>query len=222
MRITGRKKEILVTAGGKNVAPAVLEDRVRAHPLVSQCLVVGDGRPFIAALVTLDPDAARAVGRGARQDRLGRATWSTTPTCAPRSRPRVDEANRSVSQAESIRRFASCPATGPRRRASSPRASSSSGTVVMQRVPPRGRRPLRLTLARPDRRRPNGQSESGSSGLFRPFPRRGWSGCTTLYFGPDSAHLGDRPIAPAEVVVDASRSHLSTRGRLAWDAGQFS
>ncbi len=60
VRVTGRKKEILVTAGGKNVAPAVLEDRLRAHPLVDQCMVVGDGRPFIAALVTLDPDAVRA------------------------------------------------------------------------------------------------------------------------------------------------------------------
>ncbi len=57
VRITGRKKEILVTAGGKNVAPAVLEDRMRAHALVSQALVVGDGQPFIAALVTLDPES---------------------------------------------------------------------------------------------------------------------------------------------------------------------
>ncbi len=57
LKITGRKKEILVTAGGKNVAPAVLEDRVRAHPLISQCMVVGDGKPFIAALVTIDEEA---------------------------------------------------------------------------------------------------------------------------------------------------------------------
>src|SRR4051812_50153056 len=57
VKITGRKKEILVTAGGKNVAPSVLEDRVRAHALISQCLVVGDGRPFIAALVTIDEEA---------------------------------------------------------------------------------------------------------------------------------------------------------------------
>ena len=57
MRITGRKKEIIVTAGGKNVAPAVLEDRLRAHALVSQCMVVGDGQPFIAALVTIDPES---------------------------------------------------------------------------------------------------------------------------------------------------------------------
>ncbi|MEK8228786.1 hypothetical protein NKG05_26535 [Oerskovia sp. M15] len=56
LRITGRKKEIIVTAGGKNVAPAVLEDRIRAHALVSQCVVVGDGQPFIGALMTLDPE----------------------------------------------------------------------------------------------------------------------------------------------------------------------
>src|SRR5206468_8094001 len=57
LKITGRKKEILVTAGGKNVAPAVLEDRLRGHPLVSQTVVVGDGKPFIAALVTIDEEA---------------------------------------------------------------------------------------------------------------------------------------------------------------------
>jgi long-chain acyl-CoA synthetase len=57
VRITGRKKELIVTSGGKNVAPAVLEDRVRAHWLISQCLVVGDQQPFIAALITIDPEA---------------------------------------------------------------------------------------------------------------------------------------------------------------------
>lgn len=56
LRITGRSKEIIVTAGGKNVAPAVLEDRLRGHPLVSQVVVVGDQRPFIGALVTLDAE----------------------------------------------------------------------------------------------------------------------------------------------------------------------
>ena len=84
VRITGRKKEILVTAGGKNVAPAVLEDRVRAHALVSQCLVVGDGQPFIAALVTIDPESfADWAGRTASPATL--APSSTTPTCGPRS-----------------------------------------------------------------------------------------------------------------------------------------
>ncbi|QRN81579.1 MAG: long-chain fatty acid--CoA ligase, partial [Nocardiopsis sp. BM-2018] len=57
LSITGRKKEIIVTAGGKNVAPAVLEDRIRAHALVSQCMVVGDNRKFIAALITIDPES---------------------------------------------------------------------------------------------------------------------------------------------------------------------
>src|SRR5208283_2511997 len=57
LKITGRKKEIIVTAGGKNVAPAVLEDQLRAHPLISQAMVVGDNKPFIAALITIDPEA---------------------------------------------------------------------------------------------------------------------------------------------------------------------
>ena len=57
LSVTGRKKELIVTAGGKNVAPAVLEDRLRAHPLISQCMVVGDNRPFIACLITVDLDA---------------------------------------------------------------------------------------------------------------------------------------------------------------------
>jgi len=91
VRITGRKKEIIVTAGGKNVAPAVLEDRVRAHPLVSQCLVVGDGKPFIAALVTIDREA-----------------WIgplDSPELEAAVQKAVDDANTQVSQAESIRKF---------------------------------------------------------------------------------------------------------------------
>ncbi len=59
VRVTGRTREILVTAGGKNVVPAPLEDTVRTHPLVDHCLVVGEDRPFVAALVTLDPELAR-------------------------------------------------------------------------------------------------------------------------------------------------------------------
>ena len=88
VRITGRKKEILVTAGGKNVAPAVLEDRVRAHALVDQCLVVGDGQPFIAALVTLDRESLPAWAEPHGKSRATSPTSSTTPTCGPRSRPR--------------------------------------------------------------------------------------------------------------------------------------
>ena len=93
LKITGRKKEILVTAGGKNVAPAVLEDRLRAHRLVSQCIVVGDQRPFIAALITLDEEAlprlAGVQGQGQGPDRR-RSSARTTRTCAPRSTSAVE------------------------------------------------------------------------------------------------------------------------------------
>jgi long-chain acyl-CoA synthetase len=104
VRVTGRQKEILVTAGGKNVAPAPLEDLVRAHPLVSQCLVVGDGRPFVAALVTLDAEAARpwAQEHGLQGDLSSLADEEAVHAEVQLA---VDAANRSVSQAESIRRF---------------------------------------------------------------------------------------------------------------------
>ena len=98
-----------MTAGGKNVAPAVLEDRIRAHALVSQCLVVGDGQPFIAALVTIDPEAFPAWAARARQVRAHRRPTSTTPTCVAEIQDAVDDANAAVSQAESIRKFAILP-----------------------------------------------------------------------------------------------------------------
>ena len=104
VRVTGRKKEILVTAGGKNVAPAALENQVRAHPLISQCLVVGEGQPFIAALITLDPEgvSAWAQSRGAR--RVPRDA-SRDPAIRAAVQEAVDAANRTVSKAESIRKF---------------------------------------------------------------------------------------------------------------------
>ncbi|GLW91575.1 AMP-dependent synthetase/ligase [Actinokineospora globicatena] len=97
LRITGRKKEIIVTAGGKNVSPAVLEDAVRRHPLVSQCLVVGDRQPFIAALITLDHD--ELVARG--WHRLS----TDNPALRAEVRKAVDAANALVSRPEGIRRF---------------------------------------------------------------------------------------------------------------------
>jgi long-chain acyl-CoA synthetase len=104
VRITGRKKEIIVTAGGKNVAPAVLEDRLRAHALVDQCMVVGDGQPFIAALVTLDPDAvspwAQAHGKSGRT-----ADLVDDPDLRAEIEAAVEDANKAVSKAESIRKF---------------------------------------------------------------------------------------------------------------------
>ncbi|MCW2760017.1 MAG: AMP-dependent synthetase and ligase [Marmoricola sp.] len=108
VRITGRKKEILVTAGGKNVAPAVLEDRLRAHLLVDQCIVVGDGQPFIAALVTIDPETlptwSQQHGRSSNV-----ADLLDDPDLRAEIESAVEEANKAVSQAESIRRFAILP-----------------------------------------------------------------------------------------------------------------
>jgi long-chain acyl-CoA synthetase len=116
VRITGRKKEILVTAGGKNVAPAVLEDRLRAHPLIDQCMVVGDGRPFIAALVTLDAEAVAAWA--ASHGKPGSTgTMGTIADLIDDSDLRAEldaavaEANKAVSQAESIRKYAVLPVT---------------------------------------------------------------------------------------------------------------
>ena len=104
VRITGRKKEILVTAGGKNVAPAVLEDRLRAHALVSQALVVGDRQPFIAALVTIDAESfpmwADAHNKsGSIADLVDDADLRAEVQKA------VDDANTTVSKAEAIRKF---------------------------------------------------------------------------------------------------------------------
>ncbi|WP_148614635.1 AMP-dependent synthetase/ligase [Nocardioides rubriscoriae] len=109
VRITGRKKEILVTAGGKNVAPAVLEDRLRAHALVSQALVVGDRQPFIAALITLDADAlplwADAHGKSSGRRSATPAALADDPDLLAEIQRAVDDANAAVSKAESIRKF---------------------------------------------------------------------------------------------------------------------
>ncbi|WP_406352359.1 AMP-dependent synthetase/ligase [Streptomyces sp. NBC_00658] len=106
LTITGRKKDILVTSGGKNVSPAVLEDRLRSRPPVGQCIVVGDNRPYIAALITLDPEAV-AHWLAVRQ--LPADTPLSALTDDPRMRAdvqrAVDHANDAVSRAESIRRF---------------------------------------------------------------------------------------------------------------------
>ncbi len=108
VRITGRKKEILVTAGGKNVAPAVLEDRLRAHPLISQCMVVGDGQPFIAALVTIDPEYFPHWA--AEHDKSGNiASLVDDDDLRAAVQRAVEDANTAVSQAESIRKFTILP-----------------------------------------------------------------------------------------------------------------
>ncbi|MFC4786597.1 AMP-dependent synthetase/ligase [Nocardioides sp. MAHUQ-72] len=108
VRITGRKKEILVTAGGKNVAPAVLEDRLRAHHLVDQCVVVGDGQPFIGALITLDTESLPAWAETHGKSG-GVADLIDDPDLQAEIQGAVDEANKAVSKAESIRKFSILP-----------------------------------------------------------------------------------------------------------------
>jgi len=103
--IVGRKKELIVTAGGKNVAPAVLEDRLRAHPLVSQCLVVGDNQPFIAALVTIDQDSLKGWVTNHKKDGASMADLANDPDLIAVIQTAVDDANKAVSKAESIRKF---------------------------------------------------------------------------------------------------------------------
>jgi long-chain acyl-CoA synthetase len=108
--ITGRKKELIVTAGGKNVAPAVLEDRVRAHWLVSQCLVVGDRQPFIAALITIDPESFPSwLEQNGKPKDTPMADVVDDPALHAEIQAAIDDANKAVSKAESIRKFTILP-----------------------------------------------------------------------------------------------------------------
>jgi long-chain acyl-CoA synthetase len=110
LTITGRKKEIIVTAGGKNVAPAGLEDPIRANPIVGQVVVVGDQRPFIAALVTLDPEMLPTwlSNNGLPAD-MSLADAAQNPAVRAEVQRAIDEANKYVSRAESIRKFTILP-----------------------------------------------------------------------------------------------------------------
>jgi long-chain acyl-CoA synthetase len=107
--IVGRKKELIVTAGGKNVAPAVLEDRLRAHPLISQCMVVGDNQPFIASLITIDQDALKTWVTANKKEGASLADLRNDPALISVIQSAVDEANKAVSRAESIRKFTILP-----------------------------------------------------------------------------------------------------------------
>ncbi|MFF3622659.1 AMP-dependent synthetase/ligase [Streptomyces sp. NPDC002467] len=109
LSITGRKKDVIITSGGKNVAPAPLEDWLRAHPLVGQCMVVGDNRPYVTALITLEPDGlAHWRQMHKKQDVPMRVLVQDEQLLADLQRA-VDDANQLVSRAESIRRFAVLP-----------------------------------------------------------------------------------------------------------------
>jgi long-chain acyl-CoA synthetase len=105
LKITGRKKELIVTAGGKNVAPGPIEDLLRAHPLISQCMVVGDGRKFIGCLITLDPEALEPWKE--RHGKSGKAVSELVddPDLIKEIDAAVAETNSSVSRAESIKKY---------------------------------------------------------------------------------------------------------------------
>ena len=104
--ITGRKKELIVTAGGKNVSPAQLEDAIRAHPMVSQCLVVGDNKPFIGALITIDPEATPGwLERHNLPADTSLADLARNAELRAEIAEAVDEANSKVSKAEAIKKF---------------------------------------------------------------------------------------------------------------------
>lgn len=105
LKITGRKKELIVTAGGKNVQPSVLEDRIRAHALVSQCVVVGDQRPFVAALITLDAEMLPTWLSNQGLPEMSVTEAAAHPQVQESLQGAIDRANRAVSRAESIRKY---------------------------------------------------------------------------------------------------------------------
>ncbi|MFH8633290.1 AMP-dependent synthetase/ligase [Streptomyces lydicus] len=109
LTITGRKKDIIVTTGGKNVAPAPLEDRLRSHALIGQCMVVGDNRPYITALLTLEPDGLAHWRQMHKKQHLPLAELVHDESLLADLQRAVDDANALVSRAESIRRFAVLP-----------------------------------------------------------------------------------------------------------------
>jgi long-chain acyl-CoA synthetase len=104
--VAGRQKELIITAGGTHVVPQMLEDRLRAYPLVSQCMVVGEGRPYVACLVTLDPETLTLWKRQhGRPDDATPGDLADDPELIARIQVAVEDANTAVSRAESIRRF---------------------------------------------------------------------------------------------------------------------
>ncbi|GAA4678746.1 AMP-dependent synthetase/ligase [Gordonia humi] len=110
LSITGRKKEIIVTAGGKNVSPAPMEDIMRTHALVSQAMVVGDQKPFVAALVTIDPEAFEGwKSRAGKAASAAVADLANDPDLIAEVQSAVDQANATVSHAEAVKKFTILP-----------------------------------------------------------------------------------------------------------------
>ncbi|WP_040862825.1 AMP-dependent synthetase/ligase [Nocardia niigatensis] len=105
--ITGRKKDLLITAGGKNVSPGPMEDRIRSHTLISQAVVLGDGRPFITALITLDPEAFTTwKAANSKPAKATIADLRADPTLRAEIQRAIDDANSTVSHAESVKKYA--------------------------------------------------------------------------------------------------------------------
>jgi len=109
LRITGRKKELIVTAGGKNVAPAVLEDRLRANPIISQCVVVGDNKPYIGALITLDQDALPQILAANNIESAPMSDLIQNADVRALVQKAVNAANEAVSNSEAIKKFVILP-----------------------------------------------------------------------------------------------------------------
>ncbi|MEV6730328.1 long-chain fatty acid--CoA ligase [Streptomyces sp. NPDC051364] len=109
LTITGRKKDLIITSGGKNVAPAPLEDWLRAHPLVGQCMVIGDNRPYVVALITLEPEGLAHWRQMRKKTAMPMRELVRDEELRAELQRAVDEANQLVSRPESIRRFAVLP-----------------------------------------------------------------------------------------------------------------
>ncbi|GAA1489601.1 AMP-dependent synthetase/ligase [Brachybacterium sacelli] len=105
LTITGRRKEVIVTAGGKNISPAQLEDQLRAHPLVSQCVVIGDQKPFVAAILTLDAEMLPTWLKNKSLPEMTLSEAAADEQVRAELQTVIDSANQSVSRAESIRAF---------------------------------------------------------------------------------------------------------------------
>ena len=130
LRIVDRKKELIITAGGKNISPANLEAALKAQPLIGQACAIGDGEPYIAALLVLDPDVAPGVGRAATASTGAdaRRARRAIPTCWPRSSARSTTRTSGFSHAEQIKRV-----QGARATSGCPTPRSSRPTMKLKR-----------------------------------------------------------------------------------------
>jgi long-chain acyl-CoA synthetase len=109
LKITGRKKDIIITAGGKNITPANLENEIKQHPLVSQCVVIGDRRPYLVALVTLDPEEA---AKFAKESELGDdpAAWAESDAVRDSISEHLEKVNEKFARVEQVKKFKVLPA----------------------------------------------------------------------------------------------------------------